>query len=941
MRDRRHRTIGVAVAHHGNPHAFGAIVGREPELATIERFLEQPGPAALTIEGDAGVGKSTLLTAGIERAVELGRRALLARPVEPEAEMAFAGLETLLADVADEVLDELPTPQRVALEVALLRAEAGPIGIEARAVASATTTAIRALSRRAPLVLAVDDLQWLDDASARVLRVALAHLRDVPVLALAAARSRAGDADLGLGRERVTRLKLVGLSTESVRSLVRERLGRSLSLPAARRLSDLTAGNPYYALELVASRHHDSDDAFESPNLPALVERRMAVLPPSTRTALGTLAAAIVTRVDQVSELVGDEAVLDPAFTSGVIEQQGEELRFAHPLLAAAAYQALPPGRRRSVHRRLADASADSVERARHLAAATTGSDATIADRVESGARAAAARGAPTVAADLFEQAARLTPPAQRSAAGIRRVAAVRELFAAGVGPRAVEQSRLLVEQLPAGDLRAEVLTMLAFSGMIAFDEAIAMGEQAVAECETIEARARCLLLLSVTQLDDVARALGYAHDALELLNGGRGGPALRAYALGNLGQRQSYADPGGGGRELLREAWALQRDHGSAAPELYLEPATELGVHLLWCDELDEARELLAGQHDKASGAGQETSASAVASDLAELEIRAGNLDRARQYADETLQVEDQGQDSQALGNALYVRAHVAALQGDAELAIDLAQRGLAVGRAVGDRIWPMHNRWVLGQLTLAQSDANRAVDYLTPLPTEREALGILEPGCAPFEPDAVAALIAAGRIDEARTMNDQWERLGRKLDRPRLLATGARGRGLIAAAGGDLERATAALREALEYHEHFAVPHERARTLLVLGTTLRRAGRRRDARDTLGEALACFEGLGQPLWARRTREEVARLAGRQPASGHLTPTELTPTELQIAELVAEGRSNRDVARTLFITVRTVESNLTRIYRKLDLHSRAELAARWPHLIEDRSLVG
>jgi len=908
------------------------MIGRERELATIERFLEQRGPAALTIEGEAGVGKSTLLRAGIERAVELGWRVLIARPVEPEAEMAFAGLEALLADVADEVFGELPTPQRVALEVALLRAEAGPLGIEARAVASATTTALRLLARRVPLVLGVDDLQWIDDASARVLRVAFAHLRDAPVLVLAALRAGAGDTGLGLGRERVTSLKLVGLSAESVRSLVLERLGRSLSLPAARRLSELTAGNPYYALELAASQRDDSDDAFQSANLSGLVERRLTVLPSSTRTALGTLAAAVRPRIDQVAELVGDEAVLDPAFAVGLLEHQGEELRFTHPLLAAAAYQALPPGRRRSVHRRLAAVSTDSVERGRHLAAAAVEPDATVADSVESGARAAAERGAPSVAADLFEQAARLTPASLPAAAGLRRVAAARELFAAGEGPRALERSRALVEQLPAGELRAQVLTMIAFSGLIALDQAIAMGEQAVAESETIEARARCLLLLStVVQVDDVARAIRYADAALELLDGYRGDPALRAYALGTVGQLQSYADPGGRGMELLREAWALQRDHGSAAPYPYLEPATQLGIHLLWRDQLDEARELLAGQHARASGAGKEVSASSVAKFLAELEIRAGNLDRARQHADEALEVEDQDQASQSLGMGLYVRAHVAALQGEAELAIDLAQRGLTVGRAVGDRVWPMYNRWVLGQLALAEDEATRAADYLTPLPAERDALGILEPGCAPFDSDAVVALIAAGRADEAQTMNEEWERQGRKLDRPRLLATGARGRGLIIAANGDLAHATATLREALEHHERFPVPHERARTLLALGRTLRRAGHRRDARDRLGEALASFERLGLPLWARRTREELARLAGRQPANG-----DLTATEVRIAELVAQGRSNRDVAHTLFITVRTVESNLTRIYRKLDLRNRAELAARWPYLTKD-----
>ena len=892
---------------------------------TIQQFLERTWAAALVIVGAPGVGKSTLLRAGFEHATRLGRRLLTVRPLEAQAEMAFAGLEALLEGVVDDVLDELPAPQRVALEVALLRAEAGPLGIEPRTVASATTTALRNLVQREPVVVGIDDLQWLDDATLRALRVAFSRLRDEPVLVLAAVREDAGEPELGFDRERVTRLDLGGLSVESLRSLVRQRLGLTLSLPAGRRLADLTGGNPYYALELARSQSDGTGEAFESVDLFGLVSRQLTALPDKTRVALGALAAAVHPRIDQVTDLMGDDEVLDPAFAAGVLVQQGRELRFIHPLLAAAAYHALAPGRRRSVHLRLAEVTADSVQRARHLAAGTVKPDALVADSIERGARAAAARGAPTIAAELFEQAAQLTPRGRSGAATVRRVAAARELFAAGEGTRAIERSRALAKELPPGDMHAEVLTMIAFRGVIPMDQAVMMCEQAVAECESVDARARCLLVLSnALQTNDAEGGLRYAHDALELLKSG-GDPKLRAIALGTVGAFQSFADPGGTGIEMLREALALQREHGSAAPDVYLEAATQLGLLLMWRDELDQARELLTSQHAKAISAGQEAGASTVGMHLAELEIRAGNLERARAYAEEALAIEDQGQDSQTLGMALYVRAHVAGLQGNAELATSLATRGLDVGRAVGDGIFPMHNRWVLGQLALVHGDAAQAAEYLASLPGEVEALGFFEPGSGPFTSDAVEALIAAGRVDEARKMNDEWEQLGRKLDRPRLLATGARGRGLITAARGDPEGGAAILQRALEHHERLPVPHERARTLLALGATLRRAGHRRDARHALDEARVSFEQLGQPRWANRASAELARLAGRKPADG-----ELTATERRVAELVAQGRSNRDVADELFITLRTVESNLTRIYRKLDLHNRAELAAQW-----------
>jgi DNA-binding CsgD family transcriptional regulator len=706
-------------------------------------------------------------------------------------------------------------------------------------------------------------------------------------------------------------------------------LGLSLSLPAGRRLAQLSGGNPYYALELArAERDQPVRVSEESDDLPDLVERRLSSLPVATRTALGILAAAVHPRADQVAQLVGDDEVLDSALAAGVLEHDGHDLRFAHPLLAAAAYRTLPPRRRRSVHERLGGAATDPIERARHLAAASVRSDGGVASSIEQGARTAAARGAPTIAADLFEQAARLTPQSSSGRAAGRRLEAARQLFAAGDGRRALERCRDLLNELPPGELRADLLTTMAWRGKVPVDSAIAMCEQAAAECTTDEGRARCLLLLSnVMQTHDAERARERASEALALLGDG-GDLSLRSWALGMLGASQAFTDPAGPGIGHLREASLLEREHGSSAPDVYLEARTQLGLVLMWRDELEEARKLLSAQHARATGAGQEAGASTVALHLAELEIRAGDLDSARAWAHGALAVEDEGQDSQTLGAALYVRAHVAALEGDVGLADKLARRGLAVGRAVHDGIFPLHNRWVLGQLALALGDVPGAVQHLQPLPAESQALGFLEPGSTPFISDCVDALIAAGRLDEAQEINTEWEEAGRRLSRPRLLATGARSRGTLEAARGNRKGALAILQEALQHHDLLPVPHERARTLLLLGATLRRAGHRRDARAVLAEATAVFQSLGQPLWVQRTNDEIARLAGPRPAGG-----ELTPAEWQVAQLVADGRSNREVADALFITIRTVEANLTRIYRKLELRSRSELAARWQDL--------
>jgi DNA-binding CsgD family transcriptional regulator len=884
-------------------------------LSVHEFLMDATPPAALAILGDAGIGKTALWRAAVAEAESQGRRILAARPVEAEADMPFAGLDALLNEVVDEVIDELPTPQRVALEVALLRRTPDPRGIEARAVASAIRSTLLSLAAIGPVLVAIDDLQWLDHASLGALQAALGRLSTEDVLVISASRPNGPQLTVELS----TTLHASPLDVEGIRALVRDRLDTSLSLPAARRLHERSGGNPFYALEL--ARTDDPAMAVRE-----LAGQRLRGMPARTRDALGTIAALGHPRAPLVAKLVGDESVLDPAYEVGLLEHDGHEIRFAHPLLAAAAYAALPPGRRRAAHLRLAELATAVDERARHVAAATNEPDERVAAEISAGAAAAAARGAPGIAAELLDAAARLTPPTDTQAQAKRRLDAARHLFATGDDQNAVERCRHLIAELPSGGMRAEALITLAWHGIGPLDECLEMAGQAVAEAESPEARGRHLLLLTnIMMTQDVDRALELAREALELLEQAND-PALRAYAMGFVGTYDVWTHPGGFGVRLLRQAYALEREHGTRAEDVYFEAASALGGACYQHDELDEARELLERQHRRAAEAGREAEVSGIALHLAEVECRAGNLDAARAYADEMLAAVDDGHDSQPLGAALYARAYVAALQGDAELAVALADRSLRVGAAVGDRIFPILSHGVLGMLALSMGDAQGAIEHLDPLPEAARALGQRDPGwCGPLSSDRIEALVGVGRLDEADAANREFEALGSRLDRPRVLATAARGRGVIAAARGDLAAGIAALHEALGHHSRLPSPHERARTLLALGASLRRAGRRRDARDALDEALATFESLGESLWAARVKEEARRLGGRTRGGDALTAA-----ERQVAELVAAGRSNREVADALFVTVRTVESNLTRIYRKLGVRSRAGLAARW-----------
>ena len=187
---------------------------------------------------------------------------------------------------------------------------------------------------------------------------------------------------------------------------------------------------------------------------------------------------------------------------------------------------------------------------------------------------------------------------------------------------------------------------------------------------------------------------------------------------------------------------------------------------------------------------------------------------------------------------------------------------------------------------------------------------------------PEEIEALVELGRHDRAEPLIRWLEQRGKELDRAWALAAAGRCRGLLDASRGYTAGALAALERALAEHDRGAMPFERARTLLVLGRVQRRNGMRGEARATLGEALVAFERYGAPLWAERTRGELARLGGRV-----ASPEKLTPTELRIAELAASGMANRAIAERVFLTTKAVESNLTHVYRKLDIRSRGGLA--------------
>ena len=337
-----------------------SIVGREEELAAITAFVAAADrPRSLLLAGDPGMGKTTLWRAGVEHADAQGHAVLAARPLQAEAKLAYGGLGDLLY-ASHDVLEELPAPQAHALRAALLLEEPATGSVDERAVSLGFLGVLRALARSQPVLVAVDDLQWLDSASARAVVFAARRLEEEPVGFLLALRLEAR-AELPFSPEQVypgyDELEVRALAPDDVHSLVRERLGVVLPRPVMRAVHATANGNPFFSLELARMTiqrggRHPVERAAMPPTLRELVGARIAGLPGDTRQVLAATAAL----ADPTLELVGAATSLDATVVLGVaVEQEvvaiaAGRIRFAHPLLGAAAYSGVEPGVRRDLH---------------------------------------------------------------------------------------------------------------------------------------------------------------------------------------------------------------------------------------------------------------------------------------------------------------------------------------------------------------------------------------------------------------------------------------------------------------------------------------------------------------------------------------------------------------------------------------------------------------
>jgi ATP/maltotriose-dependent transcriptional regulator MalT len=912
----------------------GRVVGREVELACGEAFLASAAerPAALVVEGEAGIGKTTVWRQVAARAEQLDFQVLAARPAEVETKLALSAVTDLLELVPSEAFEELPEPQRRALDIALLRTEPSGGALDPRTVATALRSLLGELSRARPLIVAIDDVHWLDPTSAAVLAFALRRLGDRPVGWLCTRRP-AGAAvlpvDALLAPEALTRVTLGPLALDALHHVLKDHLDRPVSRAALVRLHEASGGNPFYALEIARSIGDRAPLEAGAPlplpaSLRALVAARIPTLEPDVRAALLAAAALSQPTVDLVERASSAAALVAAEETGLVSVDDAGRVAFAHPLYASAVYAAAATGRRRALHYRLAGLVSDPEERARHLAVAAPAPDEKVARALEDAAAAARSRGGWASAADLLEQARSLTPADRGDDAARRAIAAAEHHVRAGDRTRAGALAESVLEEALPRPLRADALRLCADISYHADNvgDAQRLYEEALACADDPRVVAVIELGLEYVEASrmDFASARAHAHRALELAERA-GSRAVTAEALAHCAMMDFLC---GCGVDWDMVERSLELEDPDPLQLVVRRPSTLAAFLLLYAGRHSEARERAHAVWAEARDRGDESDLAFVLLWLSWLETRCGDLEAAATLSDEAISIGTLTGTRSMRAWALTQHAYVHAHRGD----VEESRRICAEAASPADRSGHlMPQLWIAASLTLLElslGDPAAAWAACEPLVVALEARGIAEPVPCFFLPDALEALIALGALDRAERLIDAFEARGRALDRAWALATGARCRALLLAARGDLAAAAQALGRALVDHERIDMPFELARTLLVAGAIERRMRKRAQAKASFQQALAIFEDVGAQLWARRARAELDRIGMRRSTNG-----ELTECERRVAALAAQGMTNREVAAALFISPKTVDANLGRVYRKLGIASRAQLGAR------------
>lgn len=879
---------------------------------------------ALVVRGEPGMGKTALLEAARERAE--GMSITHASGVEAEAELPFAALGELAAPMHGAIA-ELPEPQAEALSAALALAPAEH-GVERLAIFAGFVSLLAAASRERPLLVLVDDAHWLDRASAQCLGYAARRLKGSQAALLVAARAEGSSGSL-TGWD-TDELLLEGLDRSDGLAL----LSRSDLAPGvAETLLEISLGNPLALVELssaLSDRQRRGAEPIEAPAaggaLGAALERRVVAAGPESGWLMLVAAAALDRALEPIVAAARDLGVRDGALESceaaGLVEIGDGELRFAHPLLRGVAYGSAAPADRRRAHRALADHSQLDA-RAWHLAAAAIGPDEAIAVALDGAAERAGARGAHEAAADALERAARLSETARDR---------WRRLFAAGISAAlsgAYERAAALLESSADTDdaaIRARSRHML---GMVSLNGGIrsALDNYRLlsGEAEGIVADDPAMAALLHADAGVTATVAGICDLVLEsaeravacLPDDAPVSTRCQAYSIHGMGLGLKGRTPEAA--VALDRAGALLGEIDPISPA-----AQSISFALMgrFCTgDVERLRKETLGFADAAREARSIGILPWFELQFADASYRLGHWDDAERAIEEAVTKAELSGQLGPLSIGLVIRARIHAARGREAAAREDAQRGVEIGEPVGygsPRLWSLS---CLGFLELGLGRIAEAIEALEQAQVLADIAGLEDPVIVPWAPDLIEAYARAGRRADAErlaaALSAQSERSGAHL----ALALAARARGLVA------ERAFEEhFERALELHREAGSPLEHGRTLLAFGARMHRARRRVEARGRVREARAVFDRLGARPWSAQARDEL-RAAGAVERRRFSDPDELTAQEVRVAEAVARGLTNREVAAELFLSPKTIDFHLGRVYRKLGIHSRAELA--------------
>ncbi|MDG4664457.1 LuxR family transcriptional regulator [Mycobacterium sp. 236(2023)] len=904
--------------------------GDDPRVAG---FLQSAAstPTGLVIEGEAGIGKTTLWLTQLQRAKELGFRVLTARVGQAESVMAFAALADLLDDVEDEHFVSLPGLQRLALDRLLLRAGSDGPPTDQRVVAAGFVAVLHALAEKSPVLIAIDDAQWLDTSSRVAIEFAVRRLHG-PFGVLVTERCAPGESTT-MGWLRLDRPDGVGrvcvhpMNTAQVHTLISERLGRKLTRPVVLRIAETSGGNPFFALELAQA----VGDGAVGPELPLpatltdVVRRRIGQLDSDTRELLLSVACVANPTTELLAQAGGTTVEdvaerLERAEAAGIVVLSGHRVRFTHPLLASGVYTDAGPTARRAMHRTMGLLETQPELRARHLALASASGDEQIFTALDQAADAARARGAPAAAAELVDLAIGLGGDGP-----MRRMKSAENHFLAGNTAKAATALGRIDSFEPA-ILRALAASQLATVRMYENEhsgavELLRAALDDAAGAAPVQVQVLLRLSFALNNIGELDEALRYARDGVKLAEE-LGIPGVTSAALA-WSVHVRFQSGRGLDEESLTRALTLY-DSAFDVPIIFRAPFVN-ALAMSWTGRLEQAHRELTELRSVCVERGAESDMMAIAGFLAINHLWRGQLAEAETETAEAVERAEQ-------------------LGGDDVLIIPMTVRGAMsafAGRVEDARA---DARWVLGAVR------NRQASHIADWPgmtlcfleeslgNHREALealdtSFLERGRVPSTelmyawhlPDVIEAMVGVGRLDDAEFLTAALELNGAEHDRRWMKAVGSRCRAMLLAARGDISAAELEAHRAMAEHDQLPMPFDRARTQLLLGQLQRRLRQKHTAATNLTEALQEFERLGIPLWAARAKAELARTIVASADS--LSP--LTPSEQRVAEMAASGATNKDIAAAMFISAKTVEHNLTKIYRKLGINSRAELGRR------------